>query len=65
MVEEWTILVQPAVSEDKQYTNLEEHEDGQINMMNTDHIIFNAKGSSIPTKIKTSSFLQQYKQQVQ
>ena len=35
---------------------LEEHEDGQINTVNTDHIIFNAKRSSIATKLKTSSF---------
>ena len=29
---------------------LEEHEDGQINVVNTDHIICNVKRSSIVTK---------------
>ena len=35
---------------------LEEHEDGQSNTVNTDHIILNGKGSNIETKLKSSSF---------
>ena len=35
--------------------NIEEHEDEQTNKVNTDHIICNAKRSSIATELKTSS----------
>ena len=35
---------------------LEQHEDGQINTVNTDHIICNEYRSSIATKLKTSIF---------
>ena len=35
---------------------LEEHEDGQIDTVNTSYIICNAKRSSIGTKVKTSNF---------
>ena len=47
-----------AVSRDPRQAvhKVEEHEDGQINMANTDHIIFNVKRSSIASKLKTSSF---------
>ena len=35
---------------------LEDHGNGQINMVNTDHIICNVKRSSIATRLKTSCF---------
>ena len=37
-------------------TETKGNEDGQINMVNTDHIIFNVRRSSMATELKTSIF---------
>ena len=55
-VPRWTKSVQSAEAQHKQYTKLEEFEDSQINMVNTDNIYSNAQSSGFIAKLKTSSF---------